>query len=72
MRHAFSGSAARRGAMITELVPLVLRRLDDSLITTSTVPRVNISSTFAAAARQSLAGLAGNKLARFFARAVAQ
>jgi len=49
MRHAFSGSAARRGAMITELVPLVLRRLDDSLITTSAVPRVNISSTFAAA-----------------------
>jgi hypothetical protein len=58
--------------MITELGSLVLRRLDDSLITTSAVPRVSISSTFAAAARQSLAGLAENELARFFARAVEQ
>jgi hypothetical protein len=34
----FSGSAAHRGAMITELVRLVLRRLEDSLVMTSAVP----------------------------------
>jgi hypothetical protein len=38
MRHAFSVSAEYLGATITELVLLVLRRLEDSLVMTSAVP----------------------------------
>ncbi len=56
--------------MTTELFPLVLRRLEDSLVMTSAASGARVSP--AAAASESLAGCPRNELARFFARAAEQ